>query len=59
VFHTTLPGLMDALHLAYHEWLPASDYRHAPGPALERYDETFSPADPESLMEIWIPIEPA
>ncbi|MBN1661511.1 MAG: AraC family transcriptional regulator [Anaerolineae bacterium] len=59
VFHTTLPALMDAFHLAYEEWLPASDYRRACGPEFERYGEAFDPQSPESEMEIWIPIEPA
>ncbi|HSJ57202.1 MAG TPA: GyrI-like domain-containing protein [Anaerolineae bacterium] len=59
VFRTTLPTLMDTFHRAYDEWLPASGYKRAPGPEFERYGETFDPENPESEMEIWIPIEPA
>jgi len=59
VFAATLPTLMDAFHRAYEQWLPASDYRRACGPEFERYGEAFDPGNPESEMEIWIPIEPA
>jgi len=36
--------------------LPSSGYVQAPGFLLERYDESFDPADPDSLVEILIPV---
>ncbi len=36
--------------------LPSSGYVQAPGFMLERYGETFDPQDPESLVEILIPV---
>jgi AraC family transcriptional regulator len=59
VFPCTLPTLMQAFQAAYETWLPRSGYRRAEGPEFEQYGSTFDPADPESEMEIWIPIEAA
>lgn len=52
-------GRIDAIAQAYRhihgEWLPASGFRHAGGPELERYDERFTGGE-DSAMEIWIPV---
>lgn len=38
--------------------LPASDYVQAAGPMFERYGEDFCPDEPESAVEIWLPVLP-
>ena len=36
--------------------LPESDYVQIPGPSFERYDESFDPQNPGSLVEICFPV---
>lgn len=38
--------------------LPESAYVQAPGPLFERYDEAFCPDDPNSAVEVWLPVAP-
>ena len=38
--------------------MPASNYREAPGPFFERYDEKFDPTNPQSAVGIYIPVHP-
>ena len=57
VFSCTLPTIGRTLDHIFKTWLPASDYQHADGPALELYDDEFDPNNPASLMYIYIPIE--
>ena len=38
--------------------MPASNYREAPGPFFERYDEKFDPMNPQSAVGIFIPVLP-
>ena len=38
--------------------IPASTYAQADGPFFERYDERFDPRNPQSAVEIWIPVRP-
>ena len=37
--------------------LPSSDYRQALGPFFERYDEAFDPGNPNSAVEICLPVK--
>jgi len=57
VFTTTLPAIRSAFDSIYHDWLPASDYQRQSGPEFELYDERFDPQDPESELDIYIPVE--
>src|SRR5688572_11305454 len=36
----------------FNRLLPSSGYQQTPGPYLERYDETFDPANPDSAVGI-------
>jgi AraC family transcriptional regulator len=58
VFTCTLPTLGEAHRYAHSTWLPQSGYERAPGPEFELYDEDFDPRDPDSRMDIYIPIQP-
>ena len=40
----------------FNRLLPQSDYAQVPGPWFERYDESFDPHDPRSLVEICLPL---
>ncbi len=43
----------------YKAWLPASAYQEAYPYTIERYDAQFKgPADPESVLEIYVPVKP-
>jgi len=53
-------GALDTLHGTYghifREWLPTSGYESADQDDFEVYDRRFNCSDPDSIMEIWIPI---
>jgi AraC family transcriptional regulator len=57
VFTCTLPTIGEIYAYIYATWLPQSGHRRTGGPEFELYDERFSPEDPSSEMEIYIPIE--
>lgn len=57
VFTTPLPTLGQVWGYIYDTWLPASGYRQGAGPYFERYGEQFSPEDPTSTFDIYIPVE--
>jgi AraC family transcriptional regulator len=42
----------------WNHWLPASGLKAADAPFFERYDEKFDPRNPQSAVEIWIPVRP-
>ena len=56
VFPCTLTTIHETYDYAANTWLPSSGYKWAQAPDFERYDETFDPADPESLLTIYIPV---
>lgn len=56
VFETALPQIGPAYEFIYQTWLPASDFEHADGPEFEYYGSEFSPDDPSSKMQIYIPV---
>lgn len=56
VFPCTLPTLGEVFDAVYSTWLPKSGYQRADGPEVERYDEHFDPQDPDSQLEVFIPI---
>ncbi|GIQ69436.1 hypothetical protein DUZ99_03385 [Xylanibacillus composti] len=51
--------IREAYRFYYDEWLPSSAYTSRPGAEFEYYDERYKGnADPESVMDIWFPIQP-
>lgn len=58
VFEATLATIEEVFSHIYQTWLPRSGYDHVKAPYFERYDERFDPADPTSLVEVFIPVRP-
>jgi AraC family transcriptional regulator len=57
VFPTTLPKIGETFQHAYHEWMPASEFEHRPGPDFEQYDQSFDNDDPDSQFDLFIPLK--
>ena len=57
-FQYPLSRLGEGFGEIFNRLLPSSGYVQAPGFMLERYDESFNPADANSLVEILIPVRP-
>jgi len=57
VFEAPISKISEAFGYIFGVWLPRGEYQQASGPHFERYGENFNPADPESSLEIYIPIE--
>ena len=55
-FRYPLSGLSRGFGEIFNHWLPSSGYAQTPCPYFERYDETFDPRNPDSLVEICLPI---
>jgi len=55
-FSYPLSGLAAGFAEIYERLLPASGYVQRPGPSFERYGEDFCPDDPDSIVEIWLPV---
>lgn len=58
VFPTTLSGLNDTYRYASDSWLQESNYRRTPGPEFEQYSQGFNPDNPDSRLDLYIPVEP-
>jgi AraC family transcriptional regulator len=56
LFRYPLSGLCAGFGEIFNRLLPSSDYQQAAGPHFERYDEAFDPADPGSLVQIYLPV---
>jgi AraC family transcriptional regulator len=56
VFRYPLSGLGEGFGEIFNRLLPSSDYQQAAGPYFERYDAAFDPGNPESLVEIYLPV---
>lgn len=54
-------GSLESLHntyeTIYQTWLPQSGYKRADRPDLEVYTHEFHDFEPDSLLELWVPIE--
>lgn len=54
-------GALDTLQKTYdgifREWLPTSEYEMSHTDDFEWYDERFKFGEPDSVMEIWIPVK--
>jgi len=57
-FSFPLSGLGEGFCEIFQRALPESAYVQGPGPYFERYDEAFRPDDPNSAVEIWLPVQP-
>jgi AraC family transcriptional regulator len=53
-----IPKLHDTFMYAYMTWLPASEYESAYPFDFEYYDERFKDQDPNSEIDIFIPVKP-
>lgn len=58
IFDATLSTIGEVFGQIHQSWLPMSGYALAKTPFFERYGETFNPMDPNSALEIYIPVEP-
>ena len=57
-FAYPLSGLGKGFGEIHNQLLPASAYQRGSGLFFERYDEKFDARDPQSAVEIWIPVTP-
>jgi len=55
-FRYPLSGLARGFGEIFGKLLPSSGCNQAPGPYFERYDEAFDPGNPNSEVEILIPV---
>jgi AraC family transcriptional regulator len=58
VFSYPLSGLGKGFCEIRDQLLPASNYQSVPGVFFERYNEAFDPRNPQSAVEIYIPVRP-
>lgn len=52
----SLATLHETYDAIYGEWMPKSGYSRAEADDFELYDERFKFGQPDSVMEIWVPI---
>ena len=57
VFPCTLSEIHQTYEYAHGTWMPENNYKRADGPDYEYYDEHFNPADPKSVLYIYIPVK--
>jgi AraC family transcriptional regulator len=57
-FSYPLSGLRKGFGEIFNRLLPSSAYVQAKAPLFERYDEAFDPGNPQSMVEICIPVNP-
>lgn len=55
-FRYPLSGLGDGFGEIFEKLMPASPYEQVRGPLFERYDEAFDPANPSSIVEVYLPV---
>lgn len=58
VFRGPLSQIHAMYHSVYHDWLPRSGYRRAPGPEFELYDRDFDPVNGKLDMYLYVPVTP-
>jgi AraC family transcriptional regulator len=58
VFSCTLATIGQTYEMIRQEWLPTSGYHQTTGPDFELYDEQFDPGNVNSVMYLYIPVEP-
>ncbi|MBN2044876.1 MAG: effector binding domain-containing protein [Anaerolineales bacterium] len=57
VFPCTLRDIHKTYQYAHSTWMPENGYKRADGPDFEYYGEHFDPADPESILYVYIPVK--
>lgn len=55
--HGSLDTLHDTYNAIYNDWMPQSAYERLAADDFELYDERFKFGEPDSLMEIWVPVK--
>lgn len=58
VFEATLSTISQTFDYIYGSWLPNSSFQRGTGPDFERYGPLFDPQNPNSTLEIYIPVLP-
>jgi len=58
LFSYPLSGLGKGFAEIHNQIMPASNYQSVAAPFFERYDEKFDARNPQSAVEIWIPVRP-
>ena len=53
----SLDTLGDTYSAIYRDWMPESGYDRLVADDMELYDERFKYGEPDSVMEIWVPIK--
>lgn len=56
--HGSLDTLQQTYHEIYNKWLPNSEFRMAGTQDFEYYDQRFKYGQTDSVLEIWIPVQP-
>lgn len=56
LFRVPLSNIAAGFGEIFERLLPASDYTQIAGPYFERYNESFDPGNPESSVEIYLPV---
>jgi len=54
--HGSLQGLKRTFDAIFQQWLPNAREQAADAAVFERYPAGFDPANPQAVMEIWIPL---
>jgi AraC family transcriptional regulator len=57
VFRYPLSGLAAGFGEIFGKLLPQCEYEQLPGPYFERYNEAFDPGNPDSIVEIHLPVQ--
>lgn len=55
--HGSLETLHDTYSAIYRDWMANSDYERLAADDFEVYDERFKYGEPDSVMEIWVPVK--
>jgi len=50
-------NIMETYMYIYNTWLPGSGYAERFGDQFEYYDERFKDQSPDSVVEIWVPVQ--
>ena len=53
----SLDTLQQTYQAIYRDWMPSSGYRRAETDDFELYGPRFKYGEPDSVMEIWVPVE--
>jgi AraC family transcriptional regulator len=59
VYGCTIPTIMQVYDNLYGSWLQSAGYQRASGPEFEYYPAEFNPDDPNSRLDIYVPVEKA